>query len=108
MSGANQGPISATVEAQIVADLDRKAADDDDSFVGAVAEFIAASEWLGPQHKPALVTLRALARQLDQRVTAAMVSQFGVAFRDLRAQAPAAAGDDDGEVDSILDEARNS
>lgn len=109
MSGANQGPIDALVEAQIDADLDRKASDSaDDSFVGAVNEFIEASDWLGPQHKPALVALRALARQLDLRVTAAMIAQFGVAFRDLRNQAPALDGDDDDEVDGILDEARNS
>lgn len=108
MSGANQGPIHAVVEAQIDADLGEKANDgDEESFLGAVREFIAASPWLGPEHKPALVTLRALARQLDLRVTAAMIAQFGVAFRDLRNQAPAAgAGEDDG-VGDILDEARN-
>lgn len=109
MSGANHGPIEATVDAQIDADLDRKATDpDEDSFLGAVNEFVAASEWLGPEHKPALVVLRALARQLDLRVTAAMVAQFGVTFRDLRSQAPAAGGSEDDGVGDILDEARNS
>lgn len=106
MSAAKSGPIEDTVETQIDTDLELKAANsDEDTFLSSIEAFIAASPWLGAQHKPALVTLRALARQLDMRVTAAMVAQFGVAFRDLRSQAPTGSPDDDA-VDDIIDEAR--
>lgn len=108
MNQPNHGLIEAAVAAQIDADLNRKRSDDDESFLGAVEEFIQASPWLGAEHKPALVILRALARQLDMRVTAAMVAQFGVAFRDLRGQAPAAGGSDDDGVAAILGEARGA
>ncbi|RZU66757.1 hypothetical protein EV379_3123 [Microterricola gilva] len=107
-ANAEQRPIEATVDAQIDADLRQKAEESGElTFLGSIEAFIAVSRWLGPEHGPALVTLRALARQLDQRVTAAMVAQFGVAFRDLRSQAPSAPPASDG-VEDIIDEARSS
>ncbi|PDQ34125.1 MAG: hypothetical protein B5766_12900 [Candidatus Lumbricidophila eiseniae] len=110
MGSTSQGAIEAVVEAQIDADIEQKIADSDaDSFVAAVGEFVAASPWLGPEHQPALVVLRTLARQLDVHVTAALVAQFGVTFRDLRSQVPTggAASSDDG-VGKLLDEALGS
>ncbi|MCD5345058.1 hypothetical protein [Agromyces sp. S2-1-8] len=110
---AESDPIEATIEAQISADLDEKRRDaPNDSFVAAVDEFERASPWLGPEHKPSLVTLRQLARQLDIKLTAAIAAQFGVTFRDLRAQGqpapPAGPTGAAASVSSILDEARSS
>lgn len=82
--------IDGAIQAQIRADQCASGHDpDEDSFITAVNRFVAASDWLDDEHAPSLVTLKQLARQLDQRVTGALVAQFGVTFRDLRAQAPA-------------------
>jgi hypothetical protein len=58
------------------------------TFASSVRAFIVSSSWLGPEHMPSVVALVELADRLDLEVTAAMVGQFGVTFRDLRSQAP--------------------
>lgn len=61
----------------------------DQTFLGSVEEFVAASPWLGPEHAPALMTLRAVATKLDGGdVQAALVSQFGLVYRALLGQRP--------------------
>lgn len=64
----------------------------DTSFTQAVAEFVAASPWLGPQDAPALVSLRAMATRLDNGgMTPALLSQYGLAYRSLLKRAPSEA-----------------
>lgn len=65
------------------------------TFTRSVQAFIAASDWLGPEHMPAVYSLTAIAGALDRELTAALAGQFGVTFRDLRAQAPHTADDED-------------
>ena len=61
------------------------------TFASAVADFEAASPWLGPQHSPAVVALRAMASQLDDGDLApALLGQFGLAFRALSKERPTA------------------
>ncbi|MBB1482501.1 hypothetical protein H5392_01340 [Tessaracoccus sp. MC1865] len=61
------------------------------SFTSAVADFETASPWLGPQHAPAVVALRAMAAQLDAGDLApALLGQFGLAFRALSKERPTA------------------
>lgn len=60
-------------------------------FVLAVLQFEEASPWLGPQHAPAVVSLRAMAIQLDKGDMApALLGQFGLAFRALSKERPTA------------------
>lgn len=60
-------------------------------FCDAVKEFEEASPWLGPQHAPAVVALRAMAEVLDSGdLQPALLGQFGLAFRSLAKERPAA------------------
>jgi len=67
------------------------------SFTKSIQAFISVSDWLAPEHMPAVYTLTALAEQLDSspNVSAALIAQFGVTFRDLRSQAPSSSYTDD-------------
>lgn len=59
------------------------------TFTSAVKDFEDASPWLGPEHAPAVVALRAMAAQLDAGDMApALLGQFGLAFRALRKERP--------------------
>lgn len=59
------------------------------TFTSAVKDFEDASPWLGPEHAPAVVALRAMALQLDGGDMApALLGQFGLAFRALRKERP--------------------
>lgn len=53
------------------------------TFTEATEQFVAASTWLGPEHAPAVATLRLLASQLDRDLTAALVAQYGLVYRSL-------------------------
>lgn len=70
------------------------------TFTASVAEFVGANTWLGPEHAPALAILEQVAAALDRELTAALVGQFGLAFRDLQKQAPPIAEHD--ELDVLL------
>lgn len=59
------------------------------TFASTVAEFIDGAAWLGPDDAPALVTLEALADELDREVTAALAAQFGLTYRNLLKRKPA-------------------
>ncbi|MGC5584144.1 hypothetical protein [Ornithinimicrobium sp. W1665] len=77
------------------------------TFSAAVQEFEDASPWLGPQHAPAVVSLRAMAVQLDAGDMApALLGQFGLAFRSLSKERPVESGVDPLTV--ALQEARAS
>lgn len=66
------------------------------THVQSVRAFLTAADWITAEHMPTVVTLMSCAEKLDIEVTASMVAQFGVTFRDLRSQAPGGAkGDDD-------------
>ena len=59
------------------------------TFAEALSEFEAASPWLGPEHAPALMSLRAMAAQLDAGDLApALLAQWGLAYRSLRKERP--------------------
>lgn len=108
MSDYEMPSIEAVVQAANDIERKKKAEESgEESFTASITEFIDASPWLGPAHRPALVTLKAIARELDTRVTAAMIAQFGVAFRDLRAQAPEGPASQKGTVAGIVDKARS-
>lgn len=61
------------------------------TFSESVIEFESASPWLGPQHAPAVVALRAMAGAIDGGdMTPALLGQFGLAFRSLAKERPTA------------------
>lgn len=67
------------------------------TYAEAVDAFIEAAEWLTDADLPGLMTLKTLAKHLDnvedgKLPQAALVSQFNMAFRDLRGRAPKASG----------------
>jgi hypothetical protein len=92
---------------EFLAEQRAAAAVDDGSmtFTKSVQAFIAASDWLAAEHMPAIYSLTALAKQLDGELTAALAGQFGVTFRDLRAQAPRAADPEDPIEKALRDRA---
>lgn len=53
------------------------------TFTAATEEFVAAADWIGPEHAPAVITLRLVAAQLDESLTAALVAQYNLAYRSL-------------------------
>lgn len=55
----------------------------------AVRQFEDASPWLGPEHQPAVVSLRAMAAELDKgNMQPALLGQYGLAFRALSKERP--------------------
>lgn len=77
-------------------------------FSTSVSDFLSNAPWLGPEHQPSIVTLQAIASELDRgKVTPAMLQQFGLTHRALLKQNPESAAHDD-EVDRIIERARAS
>ncbi len=77
-------------------------------FTEAVDKFLENAPWLGSEHLPSIVTLQAIAEQLDRgKVTPAMLSQFGLTHRALLKANPEAAEAGD-EVDKLIEYARAS
>lgn len=59
------------------------------TFKTAVSAFEQASDWLGPEHAPAVVALRMMAKELDSgKMVPALMSQFMLTFRSLSKEAP--------------------
>lgn len=76
-----------------------------DSFKEAVTTFEQQAEWLGGADLPALVTLRRIADELDDgNMSPALLSQFGLTFRDLRKREPTGEGSSD-ELEAALQSA---
>ena len=74
------------------------------TFADALAEFIAASPWLGPLDAPAVAALSAMASELDAGgMTPALLSQWGLTYRNLVRRAPADAPEED-EFEAALAE----
>lgn len=67
------------------------------TFTESVAQFETTSTWLSTEDQPALVTLYAIATELDRGpMVPALVAQFGLTYRNLLKRAPQtdeAAGD---------------
>lgn len=77
------------------------------TFEESLNEFVEAAMWLGSEHQPALVTLFAIAKDLDAGSrTPALIGQFGLAYRSLQKLAPAAGGEGSDPLDDVLEEAR--
>lgn len=64
------------------------------TFTDATEQFLAASDWLGPVHAPAVASLRLIAAQLDAELTAALAAQYGLVYRALLKSEPAQSGED--------------
>lgn len=67
------------------------------TYTEAVDAFIEAAAWLTDADLPGIMTLKTLAKHLDgveegKLPQAALVSQFNMAFRDLRGREPKSAG----------------
>lgn len=58
------------------------------SFAAAVDTFIESAYWLDDTHLPSVIALQAVARELDDEVTGALVAQFGLLHRSLLAAKP--------------------
>lgn len=78
------------------------------TFTGAVQLFIEAATWLSDEHAPALISLVALAQQLDggDRKPSTF-AQFNLAHRALLKDQPGGDDDDDG-IDALISQARHS
>jgi len=71
------------------------------SFVAAVETFKAsAADWLTDEDSPAIAALEAAAKQLDQEVTPALLSAYGLTYRSLLKRKP---GDQTGGGDELDD-----
>lgn len=65
------------------------------TFTEAVLQFIRTSSWLSDVDEPAVVALLAMAAELDQTMTPALLAQYGLTYRNLLSRAPQAADDQD-------------
>ena|GEM_PF-4502362 len=73
------------------------------SFTQAVTEFLKSAEgWLLPEDYPATVSLQHMAAGLDEEMTPALLSQFGLAYRSLLKKKPGDQGDDGDELDDLI------
>ena len=78
------------------------------TFRSSVDKFVKASSWLGDEHEPALVMLRAMAKELDDgHLSPAMLSQFGLAYRSLAKLAPSGNEAED-PVDALIAQGRGA
>lgn len=68
-------------------------------FSEAVQVFIDSAWWLDETHAPSVMALQAVARELDDEVTGALVAQFGLLHRSLLGAKPKA----DTPVDSLAE-----
>lgn len=59
------------------------------TFTDATEQFIAAADWIGAEHAPAVISLRLIATQLDSELStlrglsAALVAQYNLTYRGL-------------------------
>ena len=74
------------------------------SFVQAVTDFKNASPWLGPEDAPALAALEAAAVKLDKEVNPALLSAYGLTYRNLLKRKPGVVQEDGDELDDLIPE----
>jgi hypothetical protein len=73
------------------------------SFISSVETFLeSAAPWLLPEDIPAVVSLQHMAKALDEEMTPALLSQFGLAYRSLLKKKPTDTGDDGDELDDLI------
>lgn len=58
------------------------------SFAEATKQFLATADWIGPEHAPAVATLRLVAASLDESLNPPLVAQYNLAYRNLLKQQP--------------------
>jgi len=73
------------------------------TFVEAVAKFKKSAEgWLQDEDAPALAALEGAAAALDQNITPALLSSYGLTYRALLARKPKEVDEDRDELDDII------
>lgn len=68
----------------------------ENTFTKATLEFIHSATWLTDEDNPAIVSLIAMARELDERLNPPLVAQYGLTYRNLLKRKP--------ETENDLDE----
>jgi hypothetical protein len=69
------------------------------TFVESVEDFLeVARDWLSEEDHPARAALRHMAVELDNKMSPALLSQFGLSYRSLLARKPS---EDGGELDAL-------
>lgn len=73
------------------------------TFVKAVATFKkSASSWLTDEDSPAVAALEAAAVQLDKEMSPALLSAYGLTYRNLLKRKPEASEEDGDELDDLI------
>lgn len=60
----------------------------ENTFMAATLEFIHSATWLTDEDNPAIVSLLAMARELDERLNPPLVAQYGLTYRNLLKRKP--------------------
>jgi hypothetical protein len=60
----------------------------ENTFMAATLEFIHSATWLTDEDNPAIVSLIAMARELDDRLNPPLVAQYGLTYRNLLKRKP--------------------
>lgn len=77
------------------------------TFAYAVRKFKkSAADWLTDEDSPAVIALEAMAKQLDVKMTPALLSQYGLAYRSLLKRKPSGDAEMD-ELEKALAEAED-
>jgi hypothetical protein len=73
------------------------------TFKYAVRKFKkSAEDWLSDEDFPAVQALEAMAKELDVKMTPALLSQYGLAYRSLMKKKPGTGAEDGDELDDII------
>ncbi|QRY40855.1 hypothetical protein JVX92_00740 [Microbacterium hominis] len=73
------------------------------TFVKAVATFKkSAKSWLTDEDSPAVAALEAAARQLDAEMSPALLSAYGLTYRNLLKRKPADPNESGDELDDLI------
>jgi len=73
------------------------------TFKYAVRKFkTEAKSWLTDEDFPALIALENMAKALDEKMTPALLSQYGLAYRSLLKRKPGEVTEDGDELDDLI------
>ena len=73
----------------------------ENSFMNETLKFIAAATWLRDEDGPAIISLLAMADELDKKLNPPLVAQYGLTYRNLLKRKPEE-GDDLDELGRLL------
>lgn len=73
----------------------------ENTFLSATLDFIQSATWLTDEDNPAIVSLIAMARELDDRLNPPLVAQYGLTYRNLLKRKPGTEDDTD-ELGKLL------